>query len=50
MEMSNPMNTKLTTEVEILKTKKGIATVILVNGHQYTLQHPNQLKRGGKND
>ena len=45
------MNTiKLTSKVEILKTKKGIATVIHFNGHQYTLQHPNQVKRGGKND
>jgi len=42
--------TKLTSEVEILKTKKGIATVIHFNGYQYTLQHPTQAKRGGKND
>ena len=32
--------------VEILKRKNGIATVIRVDGFQYTLQHPNQKKRG----
>ena len=36
--------------VTILKTKKGIPTVIKVSGHQYVLQHPNQYKRGGKNE
>lgn len=39
-------SSKITTEVEILKIKKGVPTVIRVNGHQYTLQHPSQMKRG----
>jgi hypothetical protein len=38
-------STKLTTEVEIMKIKNGVATVIRVDGHQYALQHPNQMKR-----
>lgn len=31
--------------VTILKTKKGVPTVILVSGRQYTLRHPDQYKR-----
>ncbi len=31
--------------VSILKTKKGVPTVILVSGRRYQLQHPDQYKR-----
>ena len=33
--------------VEIIKTKGGLPTVIKVSGQTYTLQHPDQYKRGG---
>ncbi len=32
--------------VTIEKVKKGIPTVIYVSGHKYTLQHPDQYRRG----
>ncbi len=31
--------------VKILKTKKGVPTVIYVSGRRYFLQHPDQFKR-----
>ncbi|EPD52782.1 hypothetical protein HMPREF1210_01162 [Paenisporosarcina sp. HGH0030] len=37
---------KITVEVEILNVKKGVPTVIRMDGHQYSLQHPSQMKIG----
>lgn len=34
--------------VTVLKTKNNLSTVIEYDGNRYTLQHPDQFKRGGK--
>lgn len=31
--------------VHIIKTKKGVPTVIYVSGRRYQLQHPDQYRR-----
>ena len=31
-------------EVEVIKTKNGLATVIRYNGHQYSIQHPSHMR------
>jgi hypothetical protein len=48
--MVSAIKTEITNRsvVEILKEKKGVPTVIRVDGHHYSLQHPNQKVRGGK--
>lgn len=48
-EMAESIKTEINSrqELSIVKTKKGVATVIQIGAHQYILQHPNQKKRGG---
>jgi hypothetical protein len=48
-EMVESIKTEINSrqELSVLKRKKGIATVVQVGVHQYILQHPNQMKRGG---
>lgn len=31
-------------EVEVIKTKKGVATVIRYNGQRYAIQHPTHIR------